>query len=286
MRKLALSSLVALSLSGVAQAQNVLVYDHYSNVPNTNWFIPAAITTNPTGTTGGNVFMGGISLLAGVTGPTSLRGFDLSLVNSTGAAIPNTPGTTARLNFFIWNTIDTGTTSTVFSDLAGSGSVNLDLGARPTPLANNSVLFITAGATGPVGFPPLAGSPGVVFATPIAITDESIGFSFNWQLNTGPDGAFQNVNGLTTLITGSGATGAPTSVPPVVGTNGFALPNLGFFRSPDTSTDYAGNFNSTSSRSAGNNSGVMVRFYAIPEPTTLTLAAAAGAMVLRRKRKA
>ncbi len=266
---------LVLAVAGSAVSADVVAFDQMTAVANTTWNIPTA-TGVPTGS--GNRQMGGIVNLAGTD--TQISGFDLSLLNSTGAAISNTAGTIARLNWWIWNTATPGagtsTTVTVMSNLAGSGAADFNLGALSAPFANNSLLFIGTGGAGAAGFPPVAGLTGGVSFAPVSITSTSgIGFAFRWDLSTDNGVTFTQPNGLTSTITGAGP--APT-----VGTNG--LGGL-YYRSPQVSTtDNNGNFAQGSARQIGANSGVIMRVYTVPAPASAALLGLGGLVATRRRR--
>jgi len=276
MRKLALSSIVAattLTLAGVSNA--AVLFDAMTpsvgagGAPNT-----------------GNSFMGQGLITPAFTTPgagySSISGLDIALVNNSGAALTLTG---LRLN--IW-TYDGVSTSATISDpqftnpVAGNPAVvDFTLAAGGLALGNNTFsLVAAAGVT--TAAPGTTG--GINFTTPIPIDPNStaIGFVFNWQGATDPAGTvFNTIPGLTTGIRGGAA--APAFA---AGTPTGLAPNFGYNRNASGLT--TGNLLISDGRQIGLNSSLYIRVYGdvIPEPTSLTLAAAAGAMVLRRKRKA
>lgn len=273
---------LALSVTAVAHADFV-AYDQYTAVQNTTWLIPSSAVTAPAPAGSGNRQMGSIVNLAGTDN--QISGFDLAIVNATGAAIANNPGTLARLNFWVWNTSTQGasTSTLAFSNLAGAGTVDFNLGALTAPFANNTLLFISTGAAGAAGFPPLAGvTPGAPAFAPITVTSlTGIGIVYRWDLSTDNGQTWTQPNGLTSLITGGATAPAPT-----VGTNGMlASPTFGYYRSPQsTTTDINGNFAQGSARQVGNNSGVVQRVFTVPAPASMALLGLGGLVAGRRRR--
>lgn len=288
MKAVILAVAAGLAAASTSALADLIAYDQMTTVSSSNWNIPSNAVTAPAPTGSGNRQMGGVVNL--VTPDLFISGFDLGLVNSTGAAIPNAAGTRARLNYWVWNTWTNGTSTTAltFSNLAGSGTVDFNLGALTAPFNNNSVLFISTGAAGLPGFPPLAGlTPGAPAFAPIAITQATgIGITFSWDLSIDNGVTYTQPNGLTSLITGgvNGTTLVPTP-PPSIGTNAIAGPNNGYYRSPQsTTTDINGNFAQGSQRQIGVNSGVVMRVFTVPTPSSLALLGLGGLVAARRRR--
>lgn len=283
---------VILSVAGVLAVASVSVadvvsYDQMTGLPSTNWFIPASGGA-PTGS--GNRQMGAVVNFGGSN--TTITGFDTGIVNSTGAAITISANTIIRLNYSVWNTWTPGTgagTAPAFSGLAGSGTVNFTFTGAGS-FANNTILFAATGASGGVGFPPLAGLVGGAGITPINVAGTSgIGIVLSYDLSQDNGLTFTSPNGLTSLITGtSAAPGSPVAPAPTVGTNALTSVNgpvAGYYRSANVgTTDNGGQFAQGSLRNLGTNSGVVLRVFTVPAPATAALLGLGGLVAARRRR--
>jgi len=238
---------LALSMSAVAHA-DLIAFDTLTGV--TNFNVAAA----------SNTFLGAAVNLgaAAITSPT-LTGVDATLINTSGVAQIGA----LRLNVFVWGTFTSATTP-VFSNSLGNATFNFG----NVNLANNSVFLITDALNPGI-------TPGLTFTTPIAITGTTgLGFTFNWQINTGA--GFANVNNLTSAIRDAG-------IAPVVGTNAAGIsPNFGYYRNASGRTD--GNFASTDLRQIGPDSNIAFRVYVIPTPSAAALIGMGGLLAARRRR--
>jgi hypothetical protein len=147
-----------------------------------------------------------------------------------------------------------------------------------TTLAANSFFFFTQNASpGPGLVPPVGTVPGVAI-TPVTVSSLGpIGITLNWTINRQDGNGFVLLGGLSQVIVGGA-----TAVPPTVGTNNFAAPLLGYYRSASAETN--GNFLGTSSRHIGNNSGLLARVYTVPAPSSLALLGLGGLAAVRRRR--
>jgi uncharacterized protein (TIGR03382 family) len=267
-------SALALSLTAGAKA-DIVSYDHMTGQPNTAWNLVAG-GGSPTST--GSRFLGSALTLAG--GATTITGFDTALVNNTGSTLTFTAGQRVRLNYWVWNTwAPTTATAPVFSNLAGSGGV--DFNVAGLSLLNNTFSFITQNASPGPGLVPAAGTlPGAPI-TPITVSSSGpIGITLHWTVDRNDGAGFVALGGLSSLVAG-GMSG--TSVAPAVGTNAFAGPLMGYYRSASAEND--GNFLGSSARNIGNNSGAMIRVYTIPSPGAAALLGLGGVVALRRRRK-
>jgi hypothetical protein len=277
--KSALSAAAAVLLAGTVAIADPVAFDQFTFVPGTQWSAPSSAGA-PTGT--GNRQMGQAVTLA--TGTNAITGFDLAVVNATGAPISNAAGSRLRLNYWIWNTVTPGasTTTAAFSNIATSASVEADLSLLSGPFATGTLLFFANGASQGPGLTPLAGlTPGVSFA-PVTITSSTVGLAFSWDLSTDNGTTWTSPNNLTTLITGGASTGAPSAGSnPTIG-----APVGGYYRSPNLAgaVDGNGNFAQGSARQIGNNSGLVLRVYSVPTPASAALLGLGGLVAARRRR--
>jgi hypothetical protein len=230
---------LTLSLSGAANAV-ALLFDNMSNyesgVSGANVTATASIP---------NTFMGDGYVLK--TGATSITGFDLYPVNLSGTAYAG-----LKMTVYIWDLVNTGTvnaTTPAFSALLGSYT------------------FTQSGTFSSGFFFPFEGSPngsdpGITLPTPLALSDPTIGLSFNYQGTI--DGViYTSANSLTSLIS--------YGTLPTVGSQMFN----GYFRNAASETD--GNFTSTLRSLGQQNQSLAVRVYGddgtspVPEPATYAL---------------
>lgn len=265
----------ALGLASFAVA-DVVAYDQMSGQPGAAWTIASG---GGSAAATGNRFMGvPINL-----GPSNnvITGFDTTMVNNSGAAINFQAGWQLALNFWIYNQwTPSATTAPAFADLAGSGSVVAATFTASQSVANNSFFFFTQEASPGAGIvPPAASAPGIAIK-PVTVTSSGpIGIVLNWTINRNDGAGFVQLGGLTQIIVGG-----TSGVAPTVGSNAFAGPNFGYYRSAGAESN--GNFQGTSNRNIGANSGLMLRVYTsdIPAPGALALLGLAGIAGSRRRR--
>lgn len=292
MKKFVLSVAAIVAVAGAASAQGVRVFDNMTGnsdrpAPNPQAvYIPASSTTTGSGAplaTAGNWFMGQSINLDGTNATAnSLIGLDLTVLNATGAVISSSA--TLRVNYWVWgaSTNQTSGTTPAFSNLLQNGSANVALtGLGGTGFANNSFLSIAG---------PNVNTPGITFGTPIAVAGfGNIAITYSIQIDAVGLGTFTNTNGLTVGITG-GAAPNPVAVAPAVGSyptffNGVTPATVsGYYRSLNGGTDFAGNFQQSSWRQIGANSGVLTRVYAVPAPGAAALLGLGGLLAARRRR--
>lgn len=270
MKTTLLSIAAILTIAGTAAAQGVRVFDNMTG----NVVYPPSSTVAAGNTAGtGNRFIGqAVTLSANAGSPLAITGFDLDLFNQTGAALA--ANTTLRLQYWVWNTWNNGATGAnpAFSDLLGSGFVDVVLATTLNNGANRFIQNATPGS-----------APAIVLSTPIEIaTPHTIGLTFAWQRNL--TGQFAYANGLTSGITG-GTSPAPTGIAPVIG----SVPNQPaskYYRSNNLNAgDGNGNFRADSAFNFGtSNSAMLARVYAIPTPATAGVIALMGLGAARRRR--
>jgi hypothetical protein len=242
----AAATLTTLLAAGAARADMVL-FDNASAFESG----AAGASGTTTGSTP-NSFMGdGYQLL---TGATQITGFDLFPVNITG-----TNFTSLRVTVYLWDNVNT------------SGTINAATPAFSNLLATQTVTLTDAFNTG--FFYPIedaaVGVPGFVLTTPVNITDDVVGLTFNYQGST--DGmTYTSLNALTSLITFGG--------PASIGANMFN----GYYRNAAGEVD--GNFSSTLRSLGVANQSLAVRIYGVPTPGATALLALGGLMGLRRRR--
>jgi len=220
------------------------------------------------GTTTGstpNTFMGfGADLQ---TNANSITGFDLFPVNLTG-----TNFNALKLTVYVWDTVNkTGTVNAAtpaFSNLLSSYTLT------STGAFTSGFFYSFEGAVPGV-------DPGITLGTPLALNDNEIGLTFNYQGSTDGGVTYNNVNSLTSLIIfGTDQSDQP---PQSVGSPVFN----GYYRNAAAETN--GNFVS-SLRSLGvDNQQLGVRVYGtigvnVPEPTAISLVMGAGLFLARRRR--
>lgn len=268
-------SAAGLAISAVALADTP-VYDQMTNQPGvaggSSWSVPAG---GGSAASTGNRYLGVPITIAG--SDLTITGFDATLLNNSGAAITFQPGWQVACNYWIWNTwTPSNTAAPAFTNLAGNGSVPFTFNA-PLTLNNNTFLFITQNVSPGPGITPPAGTlPGIPIAPTTVASAGTIGIVMNWKINRQDGNGFVELGGLTQVIVGGAF--AP---PPVIGTNDFAAPNFGYYRS--ASAENNGNFLGSSSRQIGANSGMMIRVY-VPTPGSLALLGLGGFLATRRRR--
>lgn len=277
------ASIVALTASTGSAFADVVVYDHMTGNNNLtgalSWAVPSG---GGSLASTGSRFLGGAVVLAG--GATTITGFDTTMLNNTGAALTLPAGGRLRFNYWVYNTWqNTAGTNPAFANLAGNGSVDINIGAAPINVASNSFFFFAQNASPGPGLTPAAGTlPGIAI-NPITVAPtgslipDAIGIVFNWQLDRNDGNGFVLVGGLTQLLVGGNQT-----VAPAVGTNAFAAPNMGYYRS--ASAEVNGNFLGSSSRNIGVNSGMYMRVYSVPAPGAAALLGLGGLIAARRRR--
>ncbi|MBS0197420.1 MAG: hypothetical protein JSR77_11745 [Planctomycetes bacterium] len=262
-----------LAISSAALA-DLVSFDGMTAQPSTSWSVPSGGGST---TSTGNRFLGVPITLAGSN--TTITGFDTTMLNNTGASLALQAGWQVALNYWIYNTwTPSATTAPAFANLAGNGSVAFNIGSAGLTLGSNSFLFFAQNASpGPGQVPPVGTLPGVQI-NPVTVSSTGpIGIVLNWTVNRADGAGFVLLGGLTQVLVGGA-----TAVAPVVGTNNFSAPNLGYYRS--ASGEANGNFAGSSSRQIGANSDLMVRVYTTPTPGSLAVLGLGGLVVGRRRR--
>jgi hypothetical protein len=207
-----------------------------------------------------NTFMGtGYNLAPGTN---SITGFDVYPVNTSG-----TNFNALKINIYVWDTVNT------------SGTVN-----ATTPAFSNLLAQYTLTSTGSFNtgffYPFESASPGVVpgitLATPLLLTDNQIGLTYNYMGSTDGGATYANAQNLTSLIV------AGTPAPNSVGAPLFS----GYYRNANSETN--GNFTSSLRTLGQANEQLAVRVYGtvVPEPSTLAMIGSIlAACGLRRRSK-
>ncbi|MCX5689917.1 MAG: hypothetical protein NTV94_09085, partial [Planctomycetota bacterium] len=211
-----------MALSSVALA-DVVGYDNMTSQPSASWQIPSGGGT-PAST--GNRFLGTPLNLGAGSSNTTITGFDTTMINNTGASITFQTVWQIALNYWVYNSwTPSATTSPAFASLAGAGSSALTFNA-PSTLGANSFFFFTQNASPGPGLVPAASTlPGLAI-TPVTVSSTGpIGVVLNWSINRNDGAGFVQLGGLSQIIVGGATASAP-----VVGSNAFSAPNLGYYR--------------------------------------------------------
>ena len=201
--------LLALVFGGIGfspqKASANLVFDNISDYENSVAGSGVSYTASTP-----NTFMGGGYLL--LTNTTQITGFDIFPVNVSG-----TDFTGLQINVYVWGSVNLGTVNSstpAFSDLL----------AQYTTTVSGA---FTSGYYFPFEGYPVGSSPGFSLPSPLVITNNNIGVTFNYQGTT--DGVtYSNVNSLTSLIA--------YGTPPTVGNDDFN----GYYRNANSEVN--GNF--------------------------------------------
>jgi MYXO-CTERM domain-containing protein len=217
----------------------------------------AGASVNATGSTP-NTFMGGGFTLA--AGTTQIAGFDIYPVNLTGTTFDH-----LRMTIYVWDHVNT------------SGTVNATTPAFDTLLASYTITSAGTYASGlyyPFESATPGVTPGITLATPLLLSDNVVGLSFNYQSSTDGGVTYSSVNSLSSIISAGG--------PAVVGANMFS----GYYRNAGSPTETDGNFTSSLRTLSGlTNQSVGVRVYdAVPTPGALALLGLGGLIAGRRRR--
>ena len=253
---LSLSILIAMIPTATLQAASI-VYDNYSAFQSS---APGANITS-TGSTP-NTFIGDAYILA--AGTDEITGFDFFPVVNSGSNY-----TGLKINIWVWDTVNSGTVnagSPAFSSLLASYSDTV------TGTFTNLTDYALESGT--------AGTPLFTLATPLTLSDTTVGITINVQGTT--DGiTYATANGLTSAIA--------TGVAPTVGSDVFN----GYYRNAASETN--GNFTSTIRSLGLQDQTLALRIYGIseavtsstPEPATTGMAVAGVGLIaaLRRRRK-
>ncbi len=188
-----------------------------------------------------------------------LTGFDFTWVNSTGAAVTLDATHRLRLNYWVWNTVTFAATGTMASRIPPVAARS----RSPQPLqwrhGQQSVRPVRRRHRRGGLVQRDRGSAGHRHHA-AHHRDEHRPNRAGFQLGeaTAAPGTFAQVSGSTSVIVGGA-----DAVAPALGTNAFAAPNLGYYRSPNWGTvDNNGNFDAASGRQVGANSSLAVRVYA------------------------
>jgi hypothetical protein len=249
MRILCVSALTIMAALGASARADVVLYDNVT--PFETAVSGAAVTA--TGSTPNTFMAGGYTLDPSVT---SITGFDAIPVNLSGTAFDH-----LQITIFVWDTVNV------------SGTVNAVTPAFSNLLGTYTWTAAGAFSTGfffPFEGSPTGTSPGLTLATPLALADNQIGLTFNYQGSTDGGLTYVSATSLTSLI----AYGAA----PTVGTSVFN----GYYRNAAGETD--GNFTSTLRSLGQTNQTVAVRIFGVPAPGAAVVVCICGVAAVRRRR--